>query len=103
MSADPARAEPHAPADHFLPVIGVTIEEGAMSGFRILTCHSTRAGRASITVVDASTGATIVVSGLPFDHDYAESQAQVCRRIGNEAAPVLASTTVMLARPARVE
>ena len=56
-----------------------------MADFEITGCHANRAGQASVTLRDKTTGAVVSVHHMPFQHDYAESVRDECARIHAEA------------------
>lgn len=58
-----------------------------MADFEIITCRSNRAGEASVSLRQTSTGAVVTLQKLPFD-DVPEGSDAECARIAQVAAGV---------------
>jgi hypothetical protein len=64
------------------------LDRDRMDDFEITTCHSNRAGDASVSLRDRRTGAIVSIHAIPFRHDYGETPDAQCARIQAEALAI---------------
>lgn len=72
-----------------------------MAEFEITACHADRAGHASVSLKDLTTGAVVMIHHMTFDHDYGETVQHECDRIQSHAGDICARAMAFLKAPAK--